>query len=73
MLRQWKVAEVLSHAYHHLNGTDVSVVRYFTVYGPAGRPDLALFRFVQWISEGRPVHVIMDPFEMEIPRTARRE
>jgi UDP-glucuronate 4-epimerase len=52
-----KGAEVLSHAYHHLYGIDVSVVRYFTVYGPAGRPDLALFRFVQWVSEGRPVHV----------------
>jgi len=36
---------------------DVSVVRYFTVYGPAGRPDLALFRFTQWITEGRPVRV----------------
>jgi nucleoside-diphosphate-sugar epimerase len=39
---------------------DVSVLRFFTVYGPAGRPDLALFRFVQWISEGRPVHVYGD-------------
>jgi UDP-glucuronate 4-epimerase len=55
-----KAAEVLSHAYHHLYGIDVSVVRYFTVYGPAGRPDLALFRFVQWISEERPVHVYGD-------------
>jgi nucleoside-diphosphate-sugar epimerase len=55
-----KGAEVLSHAYHHLYGIDVSVVRYFTVYGPAGRPDLALFRFVQWISEERPVHVYGD-------------
>lgn len=55
-----KGAEVLSHAYHHLYGIDVSVVRYFTVYGPAGRPDLALFRFVQWISERRPVHVYGD-------------
>jgi len=52
-----KGAEAMSHAYHHLYGIDVSVVRYFTVYGPAGRPDLALFRFVQWISEGRPVRV----------------
>jgi len=52
-----KGAEAMAHAYHHLYGIDVSVVRYFTVYGPAGRPDLALFRFVQWISEGRPVRV----------------
>lgn len=47
----------MCHAYHHLYDIDVSVVRYFTVYGPAGRPDLALFRFVQWITEGRPVYV----------------
>jgi nucleoside-diphosphate-sugar epimerase len=52
-----KGAEAMCHAYHHLYGIDVSVVRYFTVYGPAGRPDLALFRFVQWIAEGRPVLV----------------
>lgn len=52
-----KGAEALCHAYHYLYGIDVSVVRYFTVYGPAGRPDLALFRFTQWISEGRPVRV----------------
>jgi len=52
-----KGAEAMAHAYHHLYGIDVSIVRYFTVYGPAGRPDLALFRFVQWVSEGRPVRV----------------
>ncbi|MFZ6026747.1 MAG: NAD-dependent epimerase/dehydratase family protein [Chloroflexota bacterium] len=52
-----KAAEVLCYSYHALYQIDVSVVRYFTVYGPAGRPDLAMFRFVQWISEGRPVKV----------------
>ncbi len=52
-----KAAEVLAHSYHYLHGIDVSVVRYFTVYGPAGRPDLAMFRFCQWIHEGRPVRV----------------
>jgi UDP-glucuronate 4-epimerase len=52
-----KGAEAMAHAYHHLYGIDVTVLRFFTVYGPAGRPDLALFRFVQWISEGRPVRV----------------
>ena len=52
-----RAAEMLGHAYHHLYGIDVSIVRYFTVYGPAGRPDLALFRFVQWVSEGRPVRI----------------
>ncbi|HLA97333.1 MAG TPA: GDP-mannose 4,6-dehydratase, partial [Anaerolineales bacterium] len=48
-----KGAEALSHVYHYLYGLDVSVVRYFTVYGPAGRPDMSIFRFTQWISEGQ--------------------
>jgi nucleoside-diphosphate-sugar epimerase len=52
-----KGAEAMSHAYHHLYGTDVSILRFFTVYGPAGRPDLAHLRFTQWISEGKPVRV----------------
>lgn len=52
-----KGAEVLAHSYHHLYGLDTTILRFFTVYGPAGRPDLALFRFVQWILEGRPVRI----------------
>ncbi len=55
-----KGAEAMTHAYHHLYGLDTTVLRFFTVYGPAGRPDLALFRFVQWIIEGRPVHIYGD-------------
>jgi nucleoside-diphosphate-sugar epimerase len=50
-----KGAEALCHAYHYLYGTDITVVRYFTVYGPWGRPDMSMFRFAQWITEGRPV------------------
>ena len=52
-----KGAEALCHAYHYLNGVDVTVFRYFTVYGPAARPDMVMFRFVQWIKEGRPVYL----------------
>ena len=52
-----KAAEVMCHSYHYLHGMDVSVVRYFTVYGPAGRPDMVMFRFTQWICEGRPVYL----------------
>lgn len=55
-----KGAEALSHAYHYLYGIDVTVVRYFTVYGPAGRPDMSMFRFVQWISEGHPLKLFGD-------------
>ncbi len=55
-----KGAEVLCHTYHHLYGIDVTVFRYFTVYGPAGRPDMSMFRFTQWISEGKPLRLIGD-------------
>jgi len=55
-----KAAEALCYTYHHLHGIDVTVFRYFTVYGPAGRPDMMPFRLVQWISEGRPVVVYGD-------------
>ncbi len=55
-----KAAEELCHCYHYLDGIDVTVFRYFTVYGPAGRPDMSPFRFVQWIAEGRPVTVYGD-------------
>ncbi len=52
-----KGAESMCYAYHYLHGVDVTVFRYFTVYGPAGRPDMVMFRFAQWISEGRTVVV----------------
>ncbi len=48
-----KAAEVMSHAYHFLYGIDVTVFRYFTVYGPAGRPEMFMFRFIQRLHEGR--------------------
>ncbi len=53
-------AELLCHTYHHLFDLDVSILRYFTVYGPAGRPDMSVFRFVQWIAESRPVRLYGD-------------
>ncbi len=53
-------SELLCFVYHQSWGLDVSMLRYFTVYGPGGRPDMSLFRFVQWISEGRPVLVFGD-------------
>lgn len=55
-----KAAEVLCSSYHHLYGIDVSVVRYFTVYGPAGRPDMSVFRFARWIWEEQPVQLFGD-------------
>lgn len=52
-----KSAEALCHVYHYLNGLDVTVFRYFTVYGPAGRPDMSMFRFTKWIREGQPLRL----------------
>ena len=53
-------AETLLHSYHHLHGMDAVVLRYFTVYGPAGRPDMSVFRFIRAIAEGEPVTVYGD-------------
>ena len=55
-----KAAEALAYTWHALHGLDVSVLRYFTVYGPAGRPDMATLPFVQRIREGRPITVYGD-------------
>ncbi|RLG63112.1 nucleotide sugar epimerase [archaeon] len=55
-----KAAEVLSYTYHSLYGIDVSILRYFTVYGPAGRPDMSIFRFIKWIDEGAPLQLFGD-------------
>ena len=52
-----KAAEVMCYTYHYLFGIDISVVRYFTVYGPAGRPDMSIFRFIKWIDEGTPIEL----------------
>lgn len=53
-------AEAMAAAYSHLHGLDVAIPRYFTVYGPAGRPDMSMFRFIRWIAEGDPVIVYGD-------------
>lgn len=55
-----KAAESMAFTYHHLFGLDVSIVRYFTVYGPASRPDMAQFRFMRWIDEGKPIQLYGD-------------
>ncbi len=52
-----KSGEVMAHAYAHLFGIPTTVCRFFTVYGPNGRPDMAFFKFVRAILEGRPIYV----------------
>jgi len=55
-----KAAELMAHSYHKLYGLDITVLRYFTVFGPAGRPDMSIFRFIKWIDEGRPLELFGD-------------
>ena len=55
-----KAAEAMTYTYHYLYGLDVTVLRYFTVYGPAGRPDMAVFRFIKLILEGKPLIIFGD-------------
>jgi len=55
-----KAAEMMAYTYHYLYGLDVTILRYFTVYGPAGRPDMATFRFIKWIMEGIPLEIFGD-------------
>ncbi len=55
-----KSAELMAYSHHFLYGVDVSICRYFTVYGPAGRPDMCIFRFIKWIDEGTPIELFGD-------------
>ena len=52
-----KAAEDLCRLYWHLFDFDITVFRFFTVYGPSGRPDMSVFRFVKWIAEEEPLHL----------------
>lgn len=52
-----KATESMAHSYAHLFGIPVTMFRFFTVYGPWGRPDLALFKFVDAILDDRPIDV----------------
>ncbi len=52
-----KANELIAHAYHHLYGLSVTALRYFTVYGPWGRPDMAYYHFTKQIVNGEPIQV----------------
>ena len=52
--------EALGHVYHHVYGMDVVMLRFFTVYGPRQRPDLAIHKFAQLITDGKPIPVFGD-------------
>lgn len=55
-----KAAELLAYTYHHLYDLDITILRYFTVFGPAGRPDMSIFRFIKWIDEGGTIELFGD-------------
>jgi UDP-glucuronate 4-epimerase len=52
-----KANELMAHTYSHLFGLPTTGLRFFTVYGPWGRPDMALFLFTKAILEGKPIDV----------------
>jgi UDP-glucuronate 4-epimerase len=52
--------EALGHVYHHVYGLDVVMLRFFTVYGPRQRPDLAIHKFARLIQAGKPIPVFGD-------------
>lgn len=55
-----RAGEVLCHTYHHLYGIGVTALRFFTVYGPRQRPDLAIHKFTALMARGRPIPVFGD-------------
>ena len=52
--------EALGHTYHHVYGMDIVMLRFFTVYGPRQRPDLAIHKFASLITAGKPIPVFGD-------------
>ena len=52
-----KTDELIAHVYHHIHGLNITALRFFTVYGPWGRPDMALFLFTDAITKGQPIKV----------------
>jgi len=55
-----KAGELICHAYHHLYGMSVTCLRFFTVYGPRQRPDLAIHKFAKLIEQDKPIPVYGD-------------
>ena len=55
-----KAGELICHTYHHLFGIAMTCLRFFTVYGPRQRPDLAIHKFTRLIEEGKPIPVYGD-------------
>jgi UDP-glucuronate 4-epimerase len=55
-----RAAELMCHTYHHLYGLDIACLRFFTVYGPRQRPEMAIHRFTRLIHEGKKISLFGD-------------
>ncbi|KAL5728097.1 UDP-glucuronate 4-epimerase [Ranunculus cassubicifolius] len=56
-----KAGEEIAHTYNHIHGLSITGLRFFTVYGPWGRPDMAYFFFTEDILKGKPIHIFEGP------------
>lgn len=63
-----KSNEMLAHTYNHIYGISLTGLRYFTVYGPSGRPDMAAFSFANNIMRGKPLRIFRGPDGSELER-----
>merc|ERR1712190_466183 len=63
-----KSNEMIAHAYKHIYGLSVVGLRFFTVYGPWGRPDMAAFSFAKKIEKGEPIKIFQGPGGSELER-----
>ncbi|KAH7300669.1 hypothetical protein KP509_24G073800 [Ceratopteris richardii] len=63
-----KAGEEITHTYNHIYGLSITGLRFFTVYGPWGRPDMAYFSFTKDILAGKPITVYQGPKEMDLAR-----
>merc|ERR1712014_551272 len=63
-----KSNEMLAHTYSHIYGMAITGLRFFTVYGPYGRPDMAAFAFANKITLGKPVRIFQGPGGSELER-----
>lgn len=63
-----KADEVLGHTYNHIYGLSITALRFFTVYGPWGRPDMAYFSFTRNIVDGKPIKIFRGPKGEELAR-----
>lgn len=63
-----KSDELLAHTYNHIYGLSITALRFFTVYGPWGRPDMAYFSFARNIVEGKPILIFHGPQHQQLAR-----